>query len=102
MSYSEPSPCKWCQNQIDAGTQSPCQRCYVQFVEKQVIAGQTYERVTNELCTNRSPELLHPNGMRDEKYFKDQAISRLEYWGHENESMNCFAVCGAQYLGKEK
>ena len=102
MSYPEPNPCTWCKNRIDAGTQSPGQGCYIQFVQEQVVTRQTYELYTHELDANISPGLVHPNGMPDEKYFKDEAISRQKYWKNKSEGVNGFVECDAQYLGKEK
>ncbi len=102
MSYSEslePSPCTWCQKLIDAGTQSPQQGCFIQFVQGQVDSWATEIRYKSD--GGQYVQLCHPNGMPDQKYLKARAASRQEVWEDESDGVNYFAECDAQYLGKQ-
>jgi len=65
-----------------------------------VAGGDIHKRYTYEL--DSPPKLIYPNGMPDEKYFKDCAIERQEFRKNiDGEVGNDCAECDAQYLGKQ-
>ncbi len=97
MSNLGANPCMWCQERICAGTRSPGQLCYIQFIQEE-----TTSTITLPFDNTRGGRLDYPDGMPNEEYFKDQAVSRQKYWKRRGEGVNGYAECDAQYLEDQK